>query len=751
MADSTRIQSVKPGDTVTLTAAVDVKEVKEKLETIAGSFNVSPDEYSSIAITDPKCTFTAGFDIPEGFAVPDETAIQVSADGLGSCFDVTKTNISGRKITVTFELKNGIDNYQKLYDAVNSTGIKTALSDGNDTITFTIAGLMVNGENKSDRDVLEVSGDVSGNFQAIATLDRNPDATSQGTSYYFAFTFKPSQTDSGRDSNTDSKNPISISYRLSKTRNLVLPGDMTTEGAADSRSIREVQPGGTLNYVGRLDVSSIKDQINMMEGSEREHKIRNVKSSFRAVITLGDGLSSSADAGSVTLTDNDLFEISGVTVEGSTVTVDMTLKNDYTSFTKLKETVDSVSDILEVTVPVNVSASLPSAARITSTGRLNGMFSAEVVDEKGQVLYEPSFTWKAKQACEGTTSALGNGKDDAQGENDNDTITYTVKTPSLFNLPGDISVLEGDKEITESDTVYKTNVGDPIVFIGSLDVSSIVSQIDTISGSYSNPDNITLTNAEGAPGVTFGFTLKVKFPDGVTIAPDAKAEAVSPTFGEGAFVIRSSEVNGQELTVTFGLADDSVDTFDKLSEMVHKVGYSDAQRVMKIRFSGLTATGAGQQTITVESLQGSFFANAKNAEGTVKPFNFTWNGVQSTAGGVLSDLLGEGKDAAQAAEDNTMIAFTLTAAEKPTEPAPKPTEPAPKPTDPAPKPEVTDTARQSVSPTTAPAQKIRTVDKVGKNAPKTGDQMNLSLWLVVLSAAAEALVIMLICRRKAEK
>jgi hypothetical protein len=748
--DSTRIQSVKPGDTVTLTAAVDAKEVKEKLEAIAGSFNVGPDEYSSIAITDPKCTFTAGFDIPEGFAVPDETAIQVSADGLGSCFDVTQTKVSGRKITVTFELKSGIDNYQKLYDAVNSTGIQTALSES-DTITFTIDGLMVNGENKSDRDVLEVSGDVSGNFQAIATLDRNPDATSQGTSYYFAFTFKPSQTDSGKDSNADSKNPISISYRLSKTQNLVLPGDMTTEGAADSRSIREVQPGGVLNYVGRLDVSSIKDQIDTMEGSEREHKIRNVKSSFRAVITLGDGLSSNADAGSVTLTDNDLFEISGVTVEGSTVTVDMTLKNDYTSFTELKETVDSVSDILEVTVPVNVSASLPSAARITSTGSLNGMFSAEVVDEKGQVLYEPSFTWKAKQACEGTTSALGNGKDDAQGENDNDTIAYTVKTPSLFNLPGDIRVLEGDNELTGNDTIYKSSVGDPIVLIGALDVDDIVSQLDAISDSYGNPDNITLTNAVGEPGVTFGFTLKLKFPDGVTIAPDAKVEAVAPTFGKDAFAIKSSEVNGQEITVRFGLADDSVDTFDRLSEIVHQVGYSDAEHVMKIRFSGLTVTGSGQQTITVETLQGSFFANAKNAEGTVKPFNFTWNGVQSTAGGVLSDLLGEGKDVAQAADDNTMIAFTLTAAEKPTEPAPKPTEPAPNPTDPAPKPEVTDTARQSVSPTTAPAQKIRTVDKVGKNAPKTGDQMNLSLWLIVLSAAAEALVIMLICRRKAEK
>ncbi|MST81399.1 hypothetical protein [Bilifractor porci] len=748
--DSTRIQSVKPGDTVILTAAVDVKEVKEKLKAIAGNFGVGRDEYSSIVITDPKCTFTAGFDIPEGFAVPDETAIQVSADGLGSCFDVTQTKVSGRKITVTFELKSGIDNYQKLYDAVNSTGIQTALSES-DTITFTIDGLMVNGENKSDRDVLEVSGDVSGNFQAIATLDRNPDATSQGTSYYFAFTFKPSQTDSGKDSNADSKNPISISYRLSKTQNLVLPGDMTTEGAADSRSIREVQPGGVLNYVGRLDVSSIKDQIDTMEGSEREHKIRNVKSSFRAVITLGDGLSSNADAGSVTLTDNDLFEISGVTVEGSTVTVDMTLKNDYTSFTELKETVDSVSDILEVTVPVNVSASLPSAARITSTGSLNGMFSAEVVDEKGQVLYEPSFTWKAKQACEGTTSALGNGKDDAQGENDNDTIAYTVKTPSLFNLPGDIRVLEGDNELTGNDTIYKSSVGDPIVLIGALDVDDIVSQLDAISDSYGNPDNITLTNAVGEPGVTFGFTLKLKFPDGVTIAPDAKVEAVAPTFGKDAFAIKSSEVNGQEITVRFGLADDSVDTFDRLSEIVHQVGYSDAEHVMKIRFSGLTVTGSGQQTITVETLQGSFFANAKNAEGTVKPFNFTWNGVQSTAGGVLSDLLGEGKDVAQAADDNTMIAFTLTAAEKPTEPAPKPTEPAPNPTDPAPKPEVTDTARQSVSPTTAPAQKIRTVDKVGKNAPKTGDQMNLSLWLIVLSAAAEALVIMLICRRKAEK
>ena len=754
--DSTRIQSVKPGDNVTLTAAVDVKDVKEKLKAIAGSLEVDEAEYSSIAITAPRCTFTATFDIPEGFAMPDESAISVDADGLGNCFEVTQTKVNGRKITVTFGLKSGMDDYQKLYDAVNSTGIKTALTkELPDTITFTIAGLMVNGENKSDRDVLTINGDVSGNFQAIATLDRNPDATSQGQSYYFAFTFKPSQTESGKDSNADSKKPISISYRLSKTQNLVLPGDMTTEGAADSRAIREVQPDSALNYVGRLDVSSIKDQIDMMEGSEREHKIRNVKSSFRAVITLGDGLSSNADAGSVTLTDNDLFKISGVTVDGSTVTVDMTLKDDYTSFTKLKETVDSVNDILEVTVSVTVSDSLPGAARITSTGTLSGMFSAEVLDEKGQVLYEPSFTWNAKQAGEGTASALGDGKDDAQSESDNDTIAYTVRTPSLFNLPGDISVLEGDKEITENDGIYKTNVGDPIVFIGSLDVSSIISQLDAISQSYGNPDNITLTNADGKPGVTFDFTLKVKFPDGVTIASDAKAEAVDPTFGKNAFVIRSSEVNGQELTVTFGLADNSVDTFDRLSEVVHQAGYSEEECVMKIRFSGLTVTGAGQQTLTVESLQGSFFANAENTEGTVKPFNFTWNGVQSTAGGLLSDILGEGKDAAQAVDDNTTIAFTLMATEKSTVPTPEPTEPEPKPTESAPKPtdsaEVTGTAKQSETPAPVSAQKIRTADVVGKKAPKTGDQMNVGLWLIVFIAAAEALAIMLVCRRRAEK
>ena len=484
-SDSTRIQSVKPGDMVTITAAVDVKEVKEKLEAIAGSLDVGPDEYSSIAITDPRCTFTAEFNIPEGFAVPDETAIQVNADGLGSCFDVTKTNISGRKITVTFELQSGIDDYQKLYDAVNSTGIKTALSESeNDTITFKIAGLMVNGENKSDRDVLEIAGDVSGNFQAIATLDRNPDATSQGQSYYFAFTFKPSQTESGKDSNADSKNPISISYRLSKTRNLVLPGDMTTEGAVNSRAVREVQPGSSLNYVGRLDVSSIKEQINTMEGSERDHKIRNVKSSFRAEIKLGDGLSSSADISNVTLTDNELFKISDVTVEGSAVTVDMTLKDNYTSFTELKETVDSVSNILEVTVPVNVSSSLPSAARITSTGSLSGMFSAEVVDGNGQVLYEPSFTWTAKQAGEGTASALGNGKDDAQSENDNDTIAYTVKTSSI---PVPVPVQPENRPVVPSG-----NSGNPTPIV--------VRRMTTINGSGSKPATEQLPTISGSDG-----------------------------------------------------------------------------------------------------------------------------------------------------------------------------------------------------------------------------------------------------------
>lgn len=451
-SDSTRIQSVKPGDMVTMTAAVDVKEVKEKLEAIAGSFDVGSSEYSSIIITAPKCSFTATFDIPEGFAVPDETAVQVSADGLGSCFDVTKTNISGRKITVTFELKSGIDNYQKLYDAVNSTGIKTALSESeNDTITFEIAGLMVNGENKSDRDVLEIAGDVSGNFQAIATLDRNPDATSQGQSYYFAFTFKPSQTESGKDSNADSKNPISISYRLSKTQNLVLPAD--------------------------------------------------------------------------------------------------------------------------------------------------------------------------------------------------------------------VSALAGTTEITEHDAVYPVNVGDPIELIGALDVSSIQNQLDAIAKEHGNPDGITLTNAEGEPGVDFGFTLKLKFPSGMSVAPDAVAEAVGDTFGRDAFMIKSTNVDGQELTVRFGLENPSVHTFDELAGIVRSAG-----PVMKIRLSGLKITGAGQQTVAVESLEGHFFANAKNVEGTVKPFNFSWSALQSTKGegGLFTDNLGDGKDFAQDTGDNATIGFTLIASEKAT-------------------------------------------------------------------------------------
>lgn len=656
--DSTRIQSVKPGDMVTITAAVDVKEVKEKLEAIAGSLDVGPDEYSSIAITDPRCTFTAEFNIPEGFAVPDETAVQVSADGLGSCFDVTKTNISGRKITVTFELQSGIDDYQKLYDAVNSTGIKTALSESeNDTITFKIAGLMVNGENKSDRDVLEIAGDVSGNFQAIATLDRNPDGTSQGESYYFAFTFKPAQTTSGRDSNADSKNLISISYRLSKPLNLVLPGDITTDksadstdkGEADSCVIRGVQPAQKLTFVGRLDVSSIKDQINTMEGSENEHTIRNVKSSFQAEITLGNRLFSNADISNVALTDNDLFEISGVKVNGSTVTVDMTLKDHYTSFTKLKETVDRVDDILEVRVPVTVSDSLPSAARITSIGRLSGMFSAEVVDGNEQVLYEPSFTWTAKQAGEGTKSALKNGKDDAQSENDNDTIAYTVKTPESSTLYGDISVLDGGKENTESDQIYQTKVGSSIDLIGSLNVQPIIDELDSISRP-DHHDEIQLTNASGDPGVSFNFVMKAKFPDGITLPADLKAEAVEPTFGTNAFVIKNTVVNGQEVTVTFGLQNESVSTFTELDRIVHMAGSSENDRVMKICFPHLAVAKAGQMTVTVESLRGSFFANATLDQKT-KTFNYTWNAVQMPGG----------KDFAQAANDVTTIAFTLNA------------------------------------------------------------------------------------------
>ena len=783
-SDSTQIQSARPGDTVTLTAAVDVKEVKEKLDAIAGYFEVGKDEYGKIAITAPRCTFTATFDIPEGFAVPDESAVKVSAYGLGSCFDVTNINYSGRKITVTFELKGGFDNYQKLCDAVNSTGIKTALTtepdteSRSDTIAFTISGLFVNGENKADRDVLTIHGDVSGNFEAIATLDRKPDATSQGQSYYFAFTFEPSQTESGKDINADSKNPIpiSISYRLSKPLNLILPGDMTTEGAADSRAIRDVQPGSRLTYVGRLDVSSIKEQINTMEGSERDHNIRNVKSSFRAVITLGDGLSSSADKNSVTLTDNNLFEISDVTVDGSTVTVDMTLKGDYASFTKLKETVDSVNDILEVRVPVTVSDSLPSVALITSIGTLSGEFSAEVVDEKGQVLYEPSFTWNAKQAGEGTASALGNGKDSAQSESDNDAIAYTVRTPSLYQLPGDISILLGDgSEDTENSQIYQTRVGDTLTLIGSLDVTSIVNQLNAISNEHNDPDgsNIRLINAEREPGVSFTFTLKAEIPEGISLS-DVKAEAVSPTFGNNAFAIRKVEVDGRELTVHFGLADESIKAFDRLAAAVRQVG------LMKIKISGLTVTAAGQQTVRVKSLTGSFLSCASNGSKEL-PFNFSWETVQSTAGGLLSNSLGEGKDAAQAADDNTTIAFTFDAAPLPI-PVPVPVQPENRPVVPSgnsgnPTPIVVrrmTTINGSGSkpateqlPTISGSDGDEPVDQmlptisgsygdepVDQTLPTidgsihTGDDQNMVLWFVFMAAAGAALVAFLVRKRE---
>ena len=674
-SDSTRIASVKPGDTVTLTGAVDVKKVKEKMVAIADSFDVGKDDYSNISISSPKCSFTAAFKIPAGFAVPDENGVKIAAEGLGDCFDVTDTKISGRTITVTFSLKGGITNFQQLYDAVNSTGIETELTPKlKNTITLTVSGLKVNGENKSDRDILTIDGNVTGNFRAIATMNAKPapkkvtlmrasaaNAAGQEKSYYFEFTFNGSQKEHGKDSNKDSKG-LSISYRLSKPLNLVLLGDITSEGAADSRAIRQAVPGSSLYYIGRLDVSSIKDQIDTMAGSESEHAIKDVTSTFKAEIKLGKGLTSNATKENVTLTDNNLFAISDVTVKGNVVTVTMSLKRtDYSSFQELKKEVAAVGDILEVKVPVIAPQNAKSMERITSTGKLSGTFSAKVVDANGIVLYEPTFNWDAKQAGKRTTSALGNGKDAAQSTADNDTISYTVQMPQVFHLPADVSALVGTKEITEHDAVYPVSVGDPIELVGALDVSSIQKQLNDIAKEHGDPDGITLTNAEGKPGVDFDFTLKLKFPSGMSVAPDAVAEAVGDTFGKDAFMIKSTNVDGQELTVRFGLDNPSVHTFDELARIVRSAG-----PVMKIRLSGLKITGAGKQTVAVESLEGYFFATAKNENDSTMTFNFSWSALQSTKGegGLFTDNLGDGKDFAQDADDNATIGFTLIASEK---------------------------------------------------------------------------------------
>lgn len=374
-----------------LTGEVNVSSIKDKMKAIENIFNKEEKDFDKISLTGAKSTFTATLTLPKEVEAP--TNLQVEAKGLGNCFEVSDTKVNGQKITVTFKLKEGMTDYKKLKDAVFSTG------DKDNTLSVTVSGLKLKDFDKiTDGEKFTIKGEVKGEFSSVAK--------EEDTIKKFDFKWTGNQSIDGKDVEAKDDSTIQYTIMVSKPVQLTLGGDLlvkklTEDYDTEHDSIYPVDKEDFLTFDGKLDVSSIKNQIKSLKddfdknnnNTSNEIATKDVKSEFIAELTVPEGLEIPKDL-KATLTKNNLFKVESTEANANKIIVKMTLKKDYTKFTDLYTDVTNVSDTLDLEIS-NIKVKNTAKGNLTVNGKVTGTFigSATTKDLKTKVF---NYQWTGK-------------------------------------------------------------------------------------------------------------------------------------------------------------------------------------------------------------------------------------------------------------------------------------------------------------------------------------------------------------------
>ncbi len=645
-AKTTKAQPVYKDKEFSLTGAVNVASIKQQMSGIELIFNKQENDFAKITLTGAKSTFTAKLTLPNEIEIPKNP--QVVANGLGDCFELGKTEVKGQKVIVTFKLKAGMTNYQKLKAAVNSTGAAIVAPS---LITLTVNGLKLKDFDKlKDGQKLTATGDVTGNFSAVAKFG--------DTRKRFSFTWKGKQTKDGKD-DAATDNSIQYTFIVSKPTELTLGGDLLVKKGNEAYDTVHSAPysvsaGDNLTFEGKLNVSSIKDKIKLLKeefdknnnNSSDTITTKDIKSEFTATLTLPEGLTLPETA-RATLTDNNLFEIKNgdVKVEGKKISVKMTLKKSYTTFSDLFKDVTSVSDTLDLEVP-NIKVADTAAGNLTVKGEVIGTFVGTATAGTKEKVF--NYQWTAEQT--------ESGKDCKQAANDNKTIQLTLQVPNCFTLGGDILIGED----TGHDALHKVKNGELLEYTGRLDVSSIKNQIKALKDEFDNNNN-NESDTITTKGIKSEFTATLTLPEGLTLPETARATLTDNNL----FEIKNGDVKveGKKISVKMTLKK-SYTTFSALYTDVQSVPFTLDLKVPNIKV-GLTATG----NLTVKGEVVGTFTGTATAGNKTQTFNYRW----------VAEQIEAGKDFAQAKGDDKTIQYTVAVGSSVVIPEPK-QKPEPKPT-----------------------------------------------------------------------
>ena len=400
------VYPVNKEDLLTFDGKLDVSSIKNQIQSLKDDFDKNNNNSSNeITTKNVKSEFVASIEFPEGLEIPKDLKTTLTNNNL---FEIKNGNvkIDGNKIIVKMTLKKDYTKFIDLYTDVISV---------NDKLDLEIPNIKVKDTAKGN---LTVKGEVSGTFIGVATKkDLNTKV--------FNYKWTGKQTPDGKDFTQSKDDNDSINLTVKLPQELTLAGDILIGDDTEHNALHEVKRGDVLEYTGRLDVSSIKNQIKLLKdnykGNSDTITTKDIKSEFVAELTIPDGLEIPANL-KATLTENKLFEVKAgdVKSDGNKIIVKMTLKNaNYTKFTDLYNDVISVPDTLDLKVPgIKVNDSVADRSKLTVVGKVHGNFKGKATLQSGKK-ESYNYFWTAEQTEDGKDFLIKDQKD-------NKTIQYTV-------------------------------------------------------------------------------------------------------------------------------------------------------------------------------------------------------------------------------------------------------------------------------------------------------------------------------------
>ncbi|WP_051353720.1 InlB B-repeat-containing protein [Atopobium fossor] len=617
-------------ETFSLTGQVDAKSIQDQMQAIQALYpTIQESDYKNIQIDGATSTFTAKITVPDGVKIPDNPTI--TTKGLGNAFTVQSTEVNGQTVTVVFKLVDGITNYQELKDAVDSTGMDGAVGNTR-PISVMVDGLTLDGAKLSNGQELVATGTVEGSFNATASV-------TNGKTKKFDFSWKATQSDTGRDKKAKDNDTIQYTIVAVKQMAQTIPADLLINDDSTNNSVYGVLPGQKIGVTGAVNIKSIKDQMAAIEAlypnTPQDQITVQVKDfNFSAKLTLPAGMTMPQNLTPDTLELKDFggFKVTKVDVQDNVATVSMALSDNITTYDQLKKAVDTAGSQdgwMKLTIPnVLVNADVAEGKLLTAKAEVTGSFDA--LATHGNTTKPFSFMWTGEQWADGKDSIAS----------DVTTIQATAQTPHTITatLPADILV--GDN--TEHDEIYTTTSGSTVDYTGALNVNAIKEQMANIEKLYPGVDQSQImVNVADCT-----FTASFEVPEGITLPSNIQVS--TNNFGD-AFEVANVQTSGNKVTVTMKLKD-GFTKYTDLQDAVAKAG--DADGWMKLILHGVKVNDdvtPGTKLTVVGTIAGAMKATATTGGGHSKAFSFVWNGEQWA----------DGKDATTDASD-TSISFTLT-------------------------------------------------------------------------------------------